>query len=282
MTATKDLPRHGSEARYQGATGRPGCRCRTCITGWTQAGQRRQLARLQGRPATIPAGPVTQHLRILYASDLTTGQIATASGADSSTIKDHARGRFPRIRRTTAVKLLAVQPDVKPTIGFVPALGSMRRCRALYAVGHAPADIAAAHPDLQLRSIEYIVHGARRHVAVFLHDAIGQAYRTLAATPGTSTRAAARAAREGWAGPDYWDDADFDDPTFTPAAAAEANRDELAALRREEIEHLAWCGHSPDVIRDRLNREVSISTVRQIVAEWRTGQKRQRPKAVAA
>jgi transposase len=56
---------------------------------------------------------------------------------------------------------------------------------------------------------------------------------------------------------------------------------ERAALRREEIIHFAWHGDTPEQILARLNGEVSIATVRQIVQEWRTGVKRDR-KQVAA
>lgn len=284
MTTTKLLPPHGSEARYQGTTTRPGCRCRTCIDGWTLAGKRRHLARLQGKPASIPSEPVTHHLTRLYAANMTTGQIAAASGVDVSTIRDHAKGKFPRIRRTTANKILAVRPGGHPAIGFVPALGSIRRCRALYAHGHGAQDIAAAHPQLQTRTVDHIIRGDRQHVAAFVQAAVTDAYRLLSAAPGTSTQAKSRAAREGWLGPAYWDDDEFDNPAFDPAATLRAlNFHERAKLRREEIIHLAWHGDTPEQILDRLNGEVSISTVRQIVQEWRTGQKRQRtPERTAA
>lgn len=245
-TATRPTPAHGTEPRYQGSVNRPACRCRTCIDGWTRAGQKRLLARLAGRPATVPAQPVTQHIALLHASDMTTGQIAAASGVDASTVRDHARGAFPRIRRTTADKILAVQPHHQAAVGHVPSLASIRRCRALYAAGHAPAAIAAAHPKLQLRSVEYILRGVRRFVSVANHNAIAEVYKQLATMPGSSDRARARAAVEGWAGPAYWDEEDFDNPHFDPATAGQQlGRNELAALRRAEVEHLASFGCTP-------------------------------------
>lgn len=276
----RPIPPHGSEARYQGATTRPGCRCRTCIDGWTRAGQKRLLARLAGRPATVAAQPVTWHIALLHASDMTTGQIAAASGVDASTVRDHARGALARIRRTTAEKILAVQPHHQAAVGHVPSLASIRRCRALYAAGHAPAAIAAAHPKLQLRSVEYILQGVRRFVSVANHNAIAEVYKQLATMPGSSDRARARAAVEGWAGPAYWDEEDFDNPHFDPATAGrELSRNELAAVRREEIEHLARFGFTPEVIHQRLGGEVALSTVRAIVRELQTGQRRNRTAA---
>jgi hypothetical protein len=268
---SRPIPNHGTEARYQGTVNRPACRCRRCIDGWTKAGKKRQLAALQGRPASIPAAPVTTHLLKLHASGMSNGQIAAASGVNSSTIRDHARGAFPTIRRTTAEKILAVRTDQPLTIGHVPALASTRRCRALYAAGHAPATIAAAHPRLLLRSVEYIVQGARSVVSAANHNAIAEVYQTLATAQGTSDRARARAAVEGWAGPGYWDDEDFDNPHFVPALKVTARQAEIVA------ENAAWLiedGLHPDIAAkwlgksrfyiDRALREARAAQVDQL------------------
>jgi hypothetical protein len=90
--------------------------------------------------------------------------------------------------------------------------------------------------------------------------------------PSAITRSFARS--QDWSGPDDWQN--IDDPL-----CKSLNWQERAALRRDEIIHFAWHGDTPEQILARLNNEVSISTVRQIVQEWRTGQKRDR-KAVAA
>jgi hypothetical protein len=213
---TKTLPPHGSEARYQGNTRRPPCRCRTCITGWTRAGQKRLIGTLAGRPATVPAAPVTRHLRQLLGADMTPQQIASLAAVDVSTVRDHAAGKFPKIRRTTADKLVSVRPGQQPEDGWVSPLGSVRRCHALYALGHSAKDIAASHPDLQLRTVEYIVRGTRQHITVSLHHAIRDAYRSLSQTPGASAQAKLRAAKEGWHGPLAWDGAAIDDPAAEP------------------------------------------------------------------
>lgn len=283
MTTSRPIPEHGTEARYQGTTSRPGCRCRRCINGWTKAGQKRLLARLEGRPASVPAEPVTTHIRKLHASGMTTGQIAATSGVNASTIRDHARAAWPKIRRTTAEKILAVRPQQHGGIGFLPALVSRRRCRALYAAGHGPYTIAAAAQGLSVRTIEYVTYGTRQSVSVANHNAIAQAYQSLSGTRGNAARAINRAAREGWKDPLWWEDMGrIDDPGFDPAAVeAELNRDQLAALRRADIEHLASFGCSPEEIHKRLGEEVALSTVRTIVRELRTGERRDRTKAAA-
>ncbi|MFG2328297.1 hypothetical protein ACGFMM_01590 [Streptomyces sp. NPDC048604] len=235
---TRSIPAHGTQGRYKGTANRPPCHCTKCVDGWTRAGQKRLLSRLNGQPASIPAEPVTRHIAKLHAAGMSTGQVAEASGVNASTVRDHARGAFPTIHRTTAEKILAVRPCHQASIGFVPALASTRRCQALYAAGHAPDTIAAAHPHLQVRSVEYIVRGSRQRVSVANHNAIAEAYMQLADIPGNS-RVRERASAEGWAGPEYWDDEDFGNPDFTPATSDALNVLQLGAHRRREIAHLA-------------------------------------------
>lgn len=248
-TATKPLPPHGSEARYQGATGRPGCRCRTCLNGWSRAGQRRLLARLEGRPAMIPAGPVTEHLQTLLASDMTTGQICRAANVNPSTVHDHARGAFPNIRRTTAEKILAVKPRQYGNVGNVSAHGSIRRLRALYAEGHTAQHIADHHDALSERALEYIVEGARQRVSIRNHDAIAAVYRELHGTPGPSLRAKERAAAERWPNAGCWDDEDIDNPNALPEWTGHCGTDrgwwmhkqqQLPMCERCEQAHADW------------------------------------------
>lgn len=248
-TAARPVPPHGSEGRYQGTRLRPGCRCRTCINGWNKAHQKRVLARLEGRPPKVPAAPITAHIALLYASDMTTGQIAHASGVSASTIKDHASGLFPTIRRTTAVKILAVTPLQPTAVGFVPALGTIRRLRALYAAGHGSHQINAAQPELQIRSVEYIVAGTRSQVSVANRDAVAAVYRTLSNSGGQSPRAKQRAETEDWAGPEYWDEEDFENPAFTPALKVTAKAAEVIA------EDAAW------LIEHGLDRDLAAKRI---------------------
>ena len=120
-----------------------------------------------------------------------------------------------------------------------------------------------------------------------LADRIAAAYQQLAPAPApknkhtTRTRNVAHA--KGWRDPQWWEDyGRIDDPTFDPNEVPdEPGFLERATLRREEIIHFAWHGDTPEQILNRLNGEVSISTVRQIVQDWRTSTKRDR-KQVAA
>jgi hypothetical protein len=262
---SRPTPPHGSEARYKGTKKRPPCRCRTCITGWTRAGQKRLLGHLAGRPATVPAGPVTAHLNELYAAEMTPQQIANLSGVDASTIRGHAAGKFPTIRRTSADKILAVRPGQKATEGWMSPLGAIRRCHALYTLGHGAKAIAAAHPDLQLRTVEYLVRGNRQYITVALHDDIRDAYRTLSQVPGISVQAKRRAAKEGWHGPLAWDD--IDDPTAKPETGGgfvERRRKIHADPAR--IAQLTAAGRTNEQIAQELGcHERTVSRVRRRV-----------------
>jgi len=256
---TRPIPPHGSEGRYNSAVNRPGCRCQTCIAGLTRARKRRTLAQLEGRPATIPAAPVTTHLATLIARGLSAKQIGIAAGVDPCTVIGHAAGKFPRIRRGTAAKLLAVAPQRPSERGVMPATGSIRRIRALYCIGHGPREIAA-RSGLQLRLIGSLVAGDRNTVRVATHDAVAAVYRQLSTIPGRNDRVRARAQAEGWPGPLDWDD--IDDPTGKPEKVIKRHLVKLpvAETRAAEIQHLARYGIDATDIADRL--EVTASYVR--------------------
>jgi hypothetical protein len=137
------------------------------------------------------------------------------------------------------------------------------------------------HPDHMSR----ILHERHARVLSATASAMKTLYADWSITPGPSELSEQRAARFGWRDPQWWEDlGDLDDPGFDPSTADRVlNFHERAQLRREEIIHFAWHGDTPEQILARLNGEVSISTVRQIVQEWRTGQRRQRrPEAVSA
>lgn len=281
------LPPHGTAAR---GTGRPGqgisgCKCQPCRDAKVKADALRALANLSGRPVRVPAAPVATHIQTLLAAGMGWTRIGRAAHSSSCTIARIINGQ-KLIRRTVAERLLAVK--YRPAPGrTVDATGTRRRIQALMAIGHTIVGIAA-ESDVDHSTIHDVLNGAP-NVRGMTYDRIAAAYDWLADRPPLTDRESAatvsrnRAARGGWRDPKWWEDmGDIDDPAFDPAAAdAELNFHQRAALRREEIIHFAWHGDTPDQILDRLNGEMSISTVRQIVQDWRTGQKRDR-KQVAA
>lgn len=270
-------PPHGSQARYKGNKKRPPCRCRNCIDGWTRAGQKRALLRLAGKPASLTreeVAAVITHIRECQNAGMSQNIIARKAGISQSTISRLLNRPDAGCLRTQGQRILAVKPGDFDEYGDRPATGTVRRVRGLYLAGHGPATIAAS-ASLSEAMVTDLSGNKYPVVSARTETAIRHAVAELAGRPGRSIGARRRAEREGWAPLGAWDD--INDPNCTPdAAGEELNFHERAALRREEIIHLAWCGHEPEQILARLNGEVSISTVRAIYREWATGQKRDR------
>lgn len=251
---------------------RRGCRRDECRTADRIYRKQYELRRLRGIPSHIPGPVVAAHLRLLTDSGRT---IRSTSG--EARVSERAIGYIlngqANVTRAKALALLAVQPlDEAPR---VDPTGSIRRIQALVAIGWPIVWTAAQtgyHPSYLFNIIAGRVPTIPRPVA----HRFTALYREYSHRPGPSEYARSIARRNGWHGPLAWDA--IDDPNEKPEVEETRvlNFHERAQLRREEIEHLAWCGHEPEEILDRLHGEVSISTVRQIVQEWRTGVKRVR------
>ncbi|MER6350582.1 hypothetical protein ABT186_01695 [Streptomyces sp. NPDC001634] len=256
---------------------RRGCRRDECRTADRKYRKQYELRRLSGIPAHIPGPVVAAHLRLLTDSGHTIRGISGQANVSERAMNYILNGQA-KVTRPKALALLAIQPlNEAPR---VDPIGSIRRIQALAAIGWPiiwTAEQSGYHPSYLFNIIAGRVHSIPRHVA----HRFTVLYREYSHQAGPSgfTRSVAR--RNNWHGPLAWDA--IDDPNEQPEIVVDRvlNFHERAKLRREEIEHLAWCGHEPEQIRARLNNEVSIATVRQVVQEWRTGQKRQR-KAVAA
>jgi plasmid maintenance system antidote protein VapI len=242
-----------------------------------------RLTRYTNGRRRVDAAPYAALVRRYTTAGWSYSELAALAGCSESVIHILLNGT-PRISPLSAARLDAI-PATPPRPGegaYVDVTGAQRRIRALHRIGHPMQDMAAAldlHPD----HVSRIAHGRMPNVTSATDRNIKALYAAWQTRPGRSGESQQRAIRHGWRDPQWWEDyGRIDDPAFNPDDIAdELGFRERAALRREEIIHLAWCGHEPEQILDRLNNEVSISTVRQIVQEWRTGQKRDR-KAVAA
>jgi len=286
-TAVKPRPPHGTTARGYGSPGRwPRCNCKPCRTARNRHQKQIRINRELGRsPFTSPI-KAQAHLHLLH-KPMSWDSLETATGVWFSNLIAIYNGSRTKIRHETEAKILAVAVPVEGDPGqYVDVTGSMRRLQALSVMGHSYATLSAA-ADTSPNRIMFIINGRQPTVRRTLANRIAAIYPLFAATPPTPSKHTTRtqnvARGKGWRDPQWWEDYDrIDDPAFDPDEAEhELNLHERARLRREDIEHLAWCGYSAEEIVERLNREVSLSTVRQAVQEWRTGQTRQR-KQVAA
>jgi hypothetical protein len=280
---TRPLPAHGTYARANGSPGyRKPCPCEECRATLLSAKKRYRVRRESGRPGLVDAAPARKRLKQLLKT-MSQQQIKAITGCDDCNLRLILDGTRTQIRRDTLQRILSVKPEPPAPGTYLDATGTRRRIQALRAIGWSARALAEAAGTGE-SVIERICDGqptVRGVVAVKIQDAYARLSQTPAPAGRSATRAKGYATANGWAPPEYWDDDDIDDPATQAQLGQVLNFHERAQLRREEIEHLAWCGHEPEEILARLNHEVSISTVRQIVQEWRTGQKRQR-KQVAA
>ncbi|MGW1135689.1 hypothetical protein [Streptomyces griseoluteus] len=220
----------------------------------------------------LVAGPtVAHHLNTCIRAGWTRLEIAAATGVSERAIRYILNGQRT-VQHHNASRLLAIRPEDSPR---VPATGVIRRIKALSRAGY-PIDWTGQQIGCSHRHIYEILNGTVELVDRRFAERLAELYRRREATPGPSRPARIAAKARGWDGPEAWDVDTIDDPDAEPNYGQTLNFHERAQLRREEIEHLAWCGHTPEQIRARLDDEVSISTIRQIVQEWRTGQKRVR------
>jgi hypothetical protein len=231
-----------------------------------------------GRPGLIDATPARERLRRLQQT-MTWGQISAAVGSEPGNLQHIADGRRAKIRRSTLAQILAVQPEAPAPGKYRDATGTRRRLQALRAIGHSAKVIADKAGSAEAR-IQLISSGEQPTVRQALEVKIRKVYAELHQTPAPAGRSATRAKNHAlandWAPPGAWDDDTIDDPQAKPEFGRELNFHERAVLRREEIIHFAWHGDTPEQILARLDNEVSIATVRAVVQEWRTGQKRVR------
>lgn len=243
-TATWRLPAHGTEARYcPGKNGRPACHCPLCTRAARLANIRRARIRAMYGSNVIDRDILLPHIERLLAGGMSQGGIARAANVSASTISYIVLGKLKACQREKAVRILAVEPgfdDRAPR----PAIGTTRRVRALYAIGHGQTAIAR-ETGLSESAISHIANTLNETVSAATAAKISAAYRKLIARPGTSRKAKDRAREEGWPGPLAWGD-NIDDPKARPEIRKGHARGRVsrAATRRDEIRHLATLGES--------------------------------------
>lgn len=263
-TAVKPLPPHGSQARYKGTKQRPPCRCRHCIRGWTQAGQKRHLLRLAGKPASLTrdeVAAVLDHIRACMAAGMSQSLIARKAGVAQSTVSRLLSRDDAGCLRQQGERILTVRPGDFDDRSDRPSIGTMRRIRGLYYVGHGPLAIRE-HAPITLTLITEIAGGQYSSVSPSTEAAVRHACNVLANIPGTSRQARARALREGWAPLGAWDD--IDDPAAVPDWTGYCGTDrgwwvhqrqQLPMCVPCEQAHADWLAERAHLSMQELNRE---------------------------
>jgi hypothetical protein len=252
---------HGDPRRYW-----RGCRCRGCKRGVTAQVNKRAYLRATGRPVLRDPQRAARHADRLRAAGLDDPAIRAAAGLTHDQLRRITR-RIGRIHAATELRLLAVPvPDsdaAAPTSRvYVPAHGTVRRLRALVAAGWHATELAR-RLGVHASYLGHLLRGrGGPHVAWRTDAAVRALYGRLAGlrpeengvTPGRATRTRATAAAQGWPDPLWWEDfGDIDDPDAPETEQGrQLTRRQLAAVRREEIRHLAAFGTPKDEIAARL------------------------------
>ena len=160
-----------------------------------------------------PAATVRTHLHWLFAAGMTRKAICADANISRETIYQILSGKQPHVKAGTAAVLFAVKPRIAAENGFVPALGAIRRARALVAFGYTAREIAR-RAELSEREVLYLLNGDRTKIRLSVWNRIATVFERLSATPGPSNVARGKGLVNRWAVPAAWDD--IDNPNGRP------------------------------------------------------------------
>jgi transcriptional regulator with XRE-family HTH domain len=194
--------------------------CNSCY----QSHRNKQVAYGRWKTLKVDAEPVRAHIMALKDAGVGDRAIVELSGVSRSALQIIRRGRpgLNRPPRTevlsrTAEKILAIPLDAdNRRYGVrVSATGSLRRLRALHAIGWTQTEIA--------RRIGWTLQNLNRY---FISDPeminrgtavdIARVFDQLQLIPGPSERARRHAKKLGWPPPLAWDEDTIDDPDAKP------------------------------------------------------------------
>ena len=248
---------HGTYSGYR----QDGCRCDLCHLAKRRHDKRGHMERSQGIYRTMPVERVKAHIDYLYSTGMGSDSIAKAGGVSAYAVRRIRNGQATRTKVAVAKKLLTVEPT---DAALVSSIGSIRRLRALLAIGWAMPAVAEVC-GINMGMLQHIMADNQRSsgmVTRATHEAIRKAYDELSmklpqpTTPGQKgivTRSKSTAAKRGWVPPLAWDDGDLDDPNAKPyreyARDLRANRDAAAEKDEELTELLSYGFTIPELAR---------------------------------
>lgn len=216
-------PEHAHD--LDGCWGAHGCRCDGCQhLRRMERQRRRKRLRASGREelitARVPVIPVRDHLLLLRdVHGLGLERIADASGIARGTLDNivygkGARNRMPLSERTIDPAVAAIVLDIRPSDvppAKVDATGTIRRLRALVAIGYLQSDLSRCL-GWDSATTAQVTGGRRKRVSSETAAAVRALFDELWDAPLTGTTEAQRARRQaavkGWQGPLAWDDID--------------------------------------------------------------------------
>jgi hypothetical protein len=173
-----------------------------------------------GISAMVDSAPVRTHVQRLMDAGMLAEHIATAAGLGPATVSEIRRGQRDKMKWETAKALFTVQPQAGWT---VPALGTIRRARALVALGWTFYEIEQ-RAGLSRGYLRLVCHsrGEQGRVLATSAMAVADTYEDMSMTPGPSGRQRSFARNRGWAPPLAWNN--IDDPDERPKGCAQPVR----------------------------------------------------------
>jgi hypothetical protein len=254
VTST-DTPPHGQRRCYL-----RGCRRPECVEANRRYCKQYRVATVR-QPIRIDATPIRQRVEDWSAQGYSHVQIAEAVGGHSGDITKLLSGQATIAPRVAARFLNSPGPRGIPFHATTDSTGTVRRGRALHAIGYPLYEIAEGLP-VNTTYLGRILDARYPTLRLAVAEAMTARYQQLRWKPGTSHFAVHSAARRNWHGPLAWDD-NIDDPTARPEKAkpykpvAKNGRD---SMRKAEIEHLYFLGESvPSIAKQLGGNEKYIS-----------------------
>lgn len=184
----------------------------------------RHLELLQsGRPmGYADVQPVADHLTRLLRAGLSVSCISRCSGMSAFAIYLILQGKREKVRAATAANLFAVKPSdvLRSEDGaHIPSVGTVRRLRALHAIGYTGTDLAT-RLDFSSTTVRELLAGEKPLVRASTARSVAALFNALEVNPrsrsGSTSRAINRAKRLGWPVPFSWDGDTIDDPGARP------------------------------------------------------------------
>jgi hypothetical protein len=244
---TADSQPHGERRCYL-----RGCRRPECVAANRRYCKQYRVATIR-QPIRIDTTPVRQRIEEWSGQGYSHVQIAQAVGGNSGDISKLLAGQ-PTITPKVAARYLNSRgPRGIPFHATTDSTGTVRRGRALHAIGYPLYEIADGLP-VNTAYLGRILDGRYPTLRVVVAEAMTARYRQLRWKPGTSHFAVHSARRRDWHGPMAWDD-NIDNPAAQPETLpgyqplAANGRD---SMRKDEIEHLYLLGESVASIAKQL------------------------------
>lgn len=178
--------------------------------------KRWRIERYRGVRRMHNVDAVRAHIEWLLSQGFTSAGICAVAGVEARTVADALNNRSQMMTVRLEKKILAVTPaDIYAhpyKVGWVPAIGAIRRLQALVVMGWRYEDLSA-----RLGFSAREIARARRWITRQRHEAMVRLYDQLWDKQGPGNQESIdRALRKGWHRPMAWDDDTIDDPNAKP------------------------------------------------------------------